>query len=208
MAKEGPNWDGLLKWSIAHSDGTGNPRNLRRLFRDSEITKTTIVYAANRRLPWRFRDYFPPKTTIIRRPIVITIANRHQHRISSPSPPHLLRISSTDQSSSPSYPPHLLRHPPQPLRSNPKTKTPVAAPSIFGNISHLQFGGGADVRCGCAAVAVVRRLEPIQAVVVGIQMLPACSLSHLDSILSLNHSDLGSDIGTYSDVFFSPKQTV
>ncbi|KAM0046984.1 putative armadillo-like helical, nucleotide exchange factor Fes1, TOG domain-containing protein [Helianthus debilis subsp. tardiflorus] len=28
MAKEGPNWDGLLKWSIAHSDGTGNPRNL------------------------------------------------------------------------------------------------------------------------------------------------------------------------------------
>lgn len=29
MAKEGPNWDGLLKWSIANSDGTGNPRKLR-----------------------------------------------------------------------------------------------------------------------------------------------------------------------------------
>ena len=29
MAKEGPNWDGLLKWSIAHSDGTHPTRNLR-----------------------------------------------------------------------------------------------------------------------------------------------------------------------------------
>lgn len=32
MAKEGgggPNWDGLLKWSIANSDGTAKPRNLR-----------------------------------------------------------------------------------------------------------------------------------------------------------------------------------
>ncbi|XP_071719851.1 hsp70 nucleotide exchange factor FES1-like [Rutidosis leptorrhynchoides] len=28
MSKEGPQWDGLLKWSIANSDGTGNPRNL------------------------------------------------------------------------------------------------------------------------------------------------------------------------------------
>lgn len=31
MAKEGPNWDGLLKWSLAHSDGTQPPRNLRYL---------------------------------------------------------------------------------------------------------------------------------------------------------------------------------
>ena len=29
MAKEGPNWDGLLKWSLAHSDGTNPSRNLR-----------------------------------------------------------------------------------------------------------------------------------------------------------------------------------
>ncbi|KAL4606573.1 hypothetical protein ACB092_09G112800 [Castanea dentata] len=28
MAKEGPNWDGLLKWSLAHSDGTNPSRNL------------------------------------------------------------------------------------------------------------------------------------------------------------------------------------
>jgi len=32
MAKEGPNWDGLLKWSIANSDGTRQPRNLRYKF--------------------------------------------------------------------------------------------------------------------------------------------------------------------------------
>ena len=32
MAKEGPNWDGLLKWSIAHSDGTRPTRNLRYFF--------------------------------------------------------------------------------------------------------------------------------------------------------------------------------
>ena len=29
MAKDGPDWDGLLKWSIAHSDGTPAPRALR-----------------------------------------------------------------------------------------------------------------------------------------------------------------------------------
>ena len=29
MAKDGPNWDGLLKWSLAHSDGTRPNRNLR-----------------------------------------------------------------------------------------------------------------------------------------------------------------------------------
>ncbi|CAK7342822.1 unnamed protein product [Dovyalis caffra] len=28
MAKDGPNWDGLLKWSLAHSDGTPSNRNL------------------------------------------------------------------------------------------------------------------------------------------------------------------------------------
>ncbi|KAG5243006.1 hypothetical protein OIU77_030101 [Salix suchowensis] len=28
MAKDGPNWDGLLKWSLAHSDGTSSNRNL------------------------------------------------------------------------------------------------------------------------------------------------------------------------------------
>ncbi|KAJ9180693.1 hypothetical protein P3X46_008906 [Hevea brasiliensis] len=28
MAKDGPNWEGLLKWSLAHSDGTGSNRNL------------------------------------------------------------------------------------------------------------------------------------------------------------------------------------
>ncbi|KAM7531883.1 hypothetical protein LguiB_035293 [Lonicera macranthoides] len=28
MSKDGPNWDGLLKWSLAHSDGTGSSRNL------------------------------------------------------------------------------------------------------------------------------------------------------------------------------------
>lgn len=30
MAKDGPDWDGLLKWSLAHSDGTRPPRNLRQ----------------------------------------------------------------------------------------------------------------------------------------------------------------------------------
>lgn len=32
MAKQGPNWDGLLKWSIANSDGTRPPSNLRYFF--------------------------------------------------------------------------------------------------------------------------------------------------------------------------------
>lgn len=32
MAKEGPNWDGLLKWSLSHADGTKPPRNLRYAF--------------------------------------------------------------------------------------------------------------------------------------------------------------------------------
>jgi len=29
MAKDGPNWDGLLKWSLSHSDGTRPTRQLR-----------------------------------------------------------------------------------------------------------------------------------------------------------------------------------
>ncbi|XP_065853323.1 uncharacterized protein [Euphorbia lathyris] len=28
MAKDGPNWEGLLKWSLAHTDGTASARNL------------------------------------------------------------------------------------------------------------------------------------------------------------------------------------
>ncbi|KAK9057777.1 hypothetical protein SSX86_022615 [Deinandra increscens subsp. villosa] len=47
MAKEGPNWDGLLKWSIAHSDGTGNPRNLseedRKWFMEAMQAQTVDV---------------------------------------------------------------------------------------------------------------------------------------------------------------------
>lgn len=29
MANDGFKWDGLLKWSLAHADGTGSARNLR-----------------------------------------------------------------------------------------------------------------------------------------------------------------------------------
>jgi hypothetical protein len=29
MAKDGPNWDGLLKWSLSHADGTRPTRQLR-----------------------------------------------------------------------------------------------------------------------------------------------------------------------------------
>lgn len=29
MAEDGPNWEGLLKWSLAHTDGTRPTRNLR-----------------------------------------------------------------------------------------------------------------------------------------------------------------------------------
>ncbi|KAM0051669.1 putative armadillo-like helical, nucleotide exchange factor Fes1, TOG domain-containing protein [Helianthus debilis subsp. tardiflorus] len=47
MAKEGPNWDGLLKWSIAHSDGTANPRNLseedRKWFMEAMQAQTIDV---------------------------------------------------------------------------------------------------------------------------------------------------------------------
>ncbi|KAH1162489.1 hypothetical protein GYH30_001114 [Glycine max] len=47
MAKEGPNWDGLLKWSIAHSDGTRPTRNLseedRRWFMEAMQSQTIDV---------------------------------------------------------------------------------------------------------------------------------------------------------------------
>ncbi|KAK0584378.1 hypothetical protein LWI29_012228 [Acer saccharum] len=47
MAKDGPNWDGLLKWSIAHSDGTQGPRNLseedRRWFMEAMQSQTVDV---------------------------------------------------------------------------------------------------------------------------------------------------------------------
>ncbi|XAR68929.1 hypothetical protein NMG60_11000344 [Bertholletia excelsa] len=47
MAKEGPDWEGLLKWSIAHSDGTRPPRNLseedRRWFMEAMQAQTVDV---------------------------------------------------------------------------------------------------------------------------------------------------------------------
>ncbi|XP_027335811.1 uncharacterized protein LOC113849822 [Abrus precatorius] len=47
MAKDGPNWDGLLKWSIAHSDGTRPNRNLseedRRWFMETMQAQTIDV---------------------------------------------------------------------------------------------------------------------------------------------------------------------
>lgn len=47
MAKDGPNWDGLLKWSLAHSDGTGPNRNLseedRRWFMEAMQSQSIDV---------------------------------------------------------------------------------------------------------------------------------------------------------------------
>ncbi|WCJ28329.1 Fes1A [Euphorbia peplus] len=47
MAKEGPNWDGLLKWSLAHSDGTASARTLseedRRWFMEAMQSQTVDV---------------------------------------------------------------------------------------------------------------------------------------------------------------------
>ncbi|CAJ1949337.1 unnamed protein product [Sphenostylis stenocarpa] len=47
MAKEGPNWDGLLKWSIANSDGTRPTRNLseedRKWFMEAMQAQTIDV---------------------------------------------------------------------------------------------------------------------------------------------------------------------
>ncbi|XP_011019830.1 PREDICTED: uncharacterized protein LOC105122432 isoform X2 [Populus euphratica] len=47
MAKDGPNWDGLLKWSLAHSDGTSSNRNLseedRRWFMEAMQSQSVDV---------------------------------------------------------------------------------------------------------------------------------------------------------------------
>uniref|UniRef100_F6HL85 TOG domain-containing protein n=1 Tax=Vitis vinifera TaxID=29760 RepID=F6HL85_VITVI len=47
MAKDGPDWDGLLKWSLAHSDGTRPPRNLseeeRKWFMEAMQTQSVDV---------------------------------------------------------------------------------------------------------------------------------------------------------------------
>ncbi|KAL2320076.1 hypothetical protein Fmac_029045 [Flemingia macrophylla] len=47
MAKDGPNWDGLLKWSIANSDGTRPARNLseedRKWFMEAMQAQTVDV---------------------------------------------------------------------------------------------------------------------------------------------------------------------
>lgn len=47
MAKEGPNWDGLLKWSLSHSDGTRPNRNLseedRKWFMEAMQSQTVDV---------------------------------------------------------------------------------------------------------------------------------------------------------------------
>ncbi|KAK4348499.1 hypothetical protein RND71_031254 [Anisodus tanguticus] len=47
MAKEGPNWDGLLKWSLSHADSTNPPRNLseedRKWFMEAMQSQTVDV---------------------------------------------------------------------------------------------------------------------------------------------------------------------
>ncbi|KAJ7961393.1 hsp70 nucleotide exchange factor fes1-like [Quillaja saponaria] len=47
MAKDGPNWEGLLKWSLAHSDGTHPQRNLseedRRWFMEAMQSQSVDV---------------------------------------------------------------------------------------------------------------------------------------------------------------------
>ncbi|OVA15604.1 Armadillo [Macleaya cordata] len=47
MAKDGSNWDGLLKWSLAHSDGSGPARNLseedRKWFMEAMQSQTVDV---------------------------------------------------------------------------------------------------------------------------------------------------------------------
>ncbi|KAF8396806.1 hypothetical protein HHK36_018439 [Tetracentron sinense] len=47
MAKDGPNWEGLLKWSLANSDGSGPPQNLseqdRRWFMEAMQAQTIDV---------------------------------------------------------------------------------------------------------------------------------------------------------------------
>ncbi|PIN17070.1 Armadillo/beta-catenin-like repeat-containing protein [Handroanthus impetiginosus] len=47
MSKEGPNWEGLLKWSLSHSDATNSSRNLseedRRWFMEAMQAQTVDV---------------------------------------------------------------------------------------------------------------------------------------------------------------------
>ncbi|KAL3642485.1 hypothetical protein CASFOL_013300 [Castilleja foliolosa] len=47
MSRETPNWDGLLKWSLAHSDGTNSSRNLseedRRWFMEAMQAQTVDI---------------------------------------------------------------------------------------------------------------------------------------------------------------------
>lgn len=47
MAKEEPNWEGLLKWSLAHADGTGSARTLseedRKFFMEAMQSQTVDV---------------------------------------------------------------------------------------------------------------------------------------------------------------------
>ncbi|KAI4331706.1 hypothetical protein MLD38_029863 [Melastoma candidum] len=47
MSQEGPNWEGLLKWSLAHSDGTRSTRNLseddRKWFMEAMQSQTVDV---------------------------------------------------------------------------------------------------------------------------------------------------------------------
>ncbi|KAF8397446.1 hypothetical protein HHK36_016363 [Tetracentron sinense] len=47
MAKDGPNWEGLLKWSLAHADGAHRPRNLseedRKWFMEAMQAQTVDV---------------------------------------------------------------------------------------------------------------------------------------------------------------------
>uniref|UniRef100_A0A1J3K956 Hsp70 nucleotide exchange factor FES1 n=1 Tax=Noccaea caerulescens TaxID=107243 RepID=A0A1J3K956_NOCCA len=47
MAKDGPNWDGLLKWSLSHADGTRQPRQLseedRKWFMEAMQSQTVDV---------------------------------------------------------------------------------------------------------------------------------------------------------------------
>lgn len=47
MAKDGPDWDGLLKWSLSHSDGTGTQRQLseedRKWFMEAMQSQTVDV---------------------------------------------------------------------------------------------------------------------------------------------------------------------
>ncbi|XP_060201967.1 uncharacterized protein LOC132630404 [Lycium barbarum] len=47
MADKGPNWDGLLKWSLSHADATNPPRNLseedRRWFMEAMQSQTVDV---------------------------------------------------------------------------------------------------------------------------------------------------------------------